>query len=185
MNKDLAKISDKNRRRARKILFGDAGAGLTLHHKDPSWKKEDPERYAQWNLDDLVVMTTGYHQHWHMLHSNPNDYCDKSYHQDPEYRKKIGSKGDKNPARTHRETNYFVANNPMHDPEIRQRHREACKNAHKKESMEVYDTVSGVVYPSIRDASIALNLSRYKIQNSERFTVSNKGGFHRDKTSVE
>lgn len=38
---------------------------LVLHHKDPSWKYEDPERYAQWNPEDLVVMTRAEHARLH------------------------------------------------------------------------------------------------------------------------
>lgn len=32
-----------------------------LHHKDPSWKDSDTERYIQWNPEDLIVMSKEEH----------------------------------------------------------------------------------------------------------------------------
>jgi len=37
-----------------------------LHHKDPSLRKNDPERYKQWRIEDLQPMTRADHTqlHW-------------------------------------------------------------------------------------------------------------------------
>ena len=48
-----------------------------LHHKDPSWKHEDPERYKQWNVEDLVPMTESEHIAWHNTHTK--DYTDETF----------------------------------------------------------------------------------------------------------
>ena len=39
--------------------------GYALHHIDPSWKKDDPERYAEWRIEDLVMMTRSEHTRLH------------------------------------------------------------------------------------------------------------------------
>ena len=39
--------------------------GYVLHHIDPSWRKNDPERYIQWNLEDLELMTKSEHSRLH------------------------------------------------------------------------------------------------------------------------
>lgn len=39
--------------------------GWCLHHKDPSWKTEDKERYKQWNIEDLIPMTNEEHVRLH------------------------------------------------------------------------------------------------------------------------
>ena len=36
-----------------------------LHHIDPAWKREDPERYEQWNPEDLVPMRNKDHTSLH------------------------------------------------------------------------------------------------------------------------
>ena len=41
--------------------MGKPSHGYVLHHKDPSWRTEDPERYAEWRPDDLEMMTRGDH----------------------------------------------------------------------------------------------------------------------------
>ena len=40
--------------------------GYVLHHKDPSWRHNDIERYKQWNIEDLIVMKKSDHQKLHM-----------------------------------------------------------------------------------------------------------------------
>lgn len=44
---------------------GDAKEGYCLHHIDPSWRTEDPERYKQWNPEDLVMLTNEEHARLH------------------------------------------------------------------------------------------------------------------------
>lgn len=46
---------------------GNAKSGYVLHHKDPSWKTKDPDRYAQWNVEDLVMLTISDHVKLHEL----------------------------------------------------------------------------------------------------------------------
>ena len=36
-----------------------------LHHKDPSLKTEDPERYDEWRIEDLIPMTKSDHSSFH------------------------------------------------------------------------------------------------------------------------
>lgn len=57
----------RNRDIARKHFGIDGETNYVLHHIDPSLKKEDVERYIQWNIEDLVVMTRAEHS---SLHSN-------------------------------------------------------------------------------------------------------------------
>ena len=40
---------------------GKAKTNYVLHHKDISLKKNNPKRYAQWNVDDLVMLTRSEH----------------------------------------------------------------------------------------------------------------------------
>jgi hypothetical protein len=45
--------------------------GMVLHHTDPSIKNRDPERYREWNIDDLVPLTIAQHMRIHMAMRNP------------------------------------------------------------------------------------------------------------------
>lgn len=63
MNNLQSSISDKNRYKAQKYF--NLQPGYVLHHKDPSWRHNDIERYIQWNPDDLVVMTRSEHARLH------------------------------------------------------------------------------------------------------------------------
>ena len=48
------------------LFFGlKRGDGLVLHHKDPTMRYTNPERYKQWNPEDLVVMTRAEHTKLH------------------------------------------------------------------------------------------------------------------------
>ena len=48
------------------LFFGlKKGDGLVLHHKDPTMRYANPERYKQWNPEDLVVMTRAEHVKLH------------------------------------------------------------------------------------------------------------------------
>lgn len=48
------------------LFFGlKKGDGLVLHHKDPTMRYNNPERYKQWNPEDLVVMTRAEHVKLH------------------------------------------------------------------------------------------------------------------------
>ena len=44
---------------------GRALKGYVLHHKDPSWKMSNPERYHQWNPQDLQMLTRAEHVRIH------------------------------------------------------------------------------------------------------------------------
>lgn len=41
-------------------------SGWALHHKDINLKKEDPVRYHQWRISDLMPMTVEDHRSYHM-----------------------------------------------------------------------------------------------------------------------
>lgn len=45
--------------------------GMVLHHVDPTLKLRDPERYRNWNIDDLVPLTVPQHMRIHMGLKNP------------------------------------------------------------------------------------------------------------------
>ena len=51
----------RNNKRAREHFGLTRGCGLVLHHIDPTLKERDPERYAEWRIEDLVVLTRGEH----------------------------------------------------------------------------------------------------------------------------
>lgn len=40
--------------------------GMVLHHKDVNMKSENPERYVEWRVEDLVPMTRAEHRRLHM-----------------------------------------------------------------------------------------------------------------------
>ncbi len=44
---------------------GYAKPGYVLHHKDTTLRAEDPKRYAQWNPEDLVMLTRAEHTQLH------------------------------------------------------------------------------------------------------------------------
>lgn len=50
---------------------GDWKPGMVLHHVDPSLKLRDPERYRNWNVEDLVPFTVAQHMRLHMSAKNP------------------------------------------------------------------------------------------------------------------
>lgn len=74
LTKEQIKISRANREKARKYFGLTDNDGFDLHHKDPSWQTEDPERYIQWNPEDLIVLTHGEHT---TLHNNERDYSNR------------------------------------------------------------------------------------------------------------
>ena len=40
--------------------------GMVLHHKDVNMKFENPERYVEWRVEDLIPMTRVEHRRLHM-----------------------------------------------------------------------------------------------------------------------
>lgn len=62
-------ISQHNRNLARKHFFGSTSGkpGWVLHHVDETMKERDPERYIQWNIEDLVPMTNSEHVSHHKM----------------------------------------------------------------------------------------------------------------------
>lgn len=50
---------------------GDWKNGMVLHHVDTSLKLRDPQRYKNWNIDDLVPLTVQQHMRIHMGMKNP------------------------------------------------------------------------------------------------------------------
>ena len=43
---------------------------MVLHYKDVNMKKDNPERYNQWNVEDLIPMTLKEHRRLHMKLQN-------------------------------------------------------------------------------------------------------------------
>lgn len=56
---------DSNKQKAREYFGIENDYNMVLHHKDPTLKQNDPERYNQWNIEDLVVMTRSEHSKLH------------------------------------------------------------------------------------------------------------------------
>ena len=50
---------------------GQAKPGFVLHHIDPTLKFRDPARYAEWNVNDLIMVSKELHGN---LHALSNDY---------------------------------------------------------------------------------------------------------------
>ena len=46
-------------------LMGEWFEGCVLHHKDPSWRHTDIDRYNKWDPNDLEVMERGEHSALH------------------------------------------------------------------------------------------------------------------------
>lgn len=67
MTTEQKSISRKNHKKAEKEL--NLQKGYVLHHKDHKLKDTDIERYIEWNVEDLVVMTKSEHigLHNHLL----------------------------------------------------------------------------------------------------------------------
>lgn len=62
---ELKKFSRRNNRLAWKVFYpeenGKPKKGYVLHHKDPSLRKTDPIRYAEWRPTDLEMLTRSEH----------------------------------------------------------------------------------------------------------------------------
>lgn len=52
-------------KKAREYFCLKPGDGLVLHHKDPTLKYTNPERYDEWRPEDLIVMTKAEHNRLH------------------------------------------------------------------------------------------------------------------------
>lgn len=65
MNNTQRNISAKNNRKAWRIVESKLGwnghTGYVLHHVDMELKKNNIERYIEWNLEDLQLMKKGEH----------------------------------------------------------------------------------------------------------------------------
>lgn len=62
--------SQRNKRKAQKYFksigaLPNDGVKRVLHHKDITLRDNDVERYIQWNIDDLEVMTLSEHSSYH------------------------------------------------------------------------------------------------------------------------
>ena len=45
---------------------GKAKSGYDLHHIDQSLRKDNPERYAEWRPEDLIMVTHAEHRKYHI-----------------------------------------------------------------------------------------------------------------------
>ena len=64
-------------------LNGKCKKGWCLHHKDPSWKHNDKQRYNEWNIDDLIPMKNSDHTAYH------NHFTDRKGENNPMYGRSI------------------------------------------------------------------------------------------------
>ena len=80
-------------------LNGNCKPGFVLHHKDPSWKYFDKDRYDKWDPNDLIPMENGEHIKWHSL-NDPNwqDKCGfKTGEENPNFNNALGFNGPTHP----------------------------------------------------------------------------------------
>lgn len=86
-------ISQHNRNLARKHFFGSTSGkpGWILHHVDETMKERDPERYIQWNIEDLVPMTKSEHVSHHKM---GNKYMLGKHHSEETIQKIKEAKSD-------------------------------------------------------------------------------------------
>lgn len=63
MTNEQKAISKYNRDKAAEYF--NLQSGEVLHHINPEWRHSDVERYIQWNVEDLVVMTKSEHSKLH------------------------------------------------------------------------------------------------------------------------
>ena len=66
MTQEQKKLNQKNHDKAAEFFC--LQRGWVLHHINSDWKRNDIERYIQWNVEDLVMMTRQEHQRWHSTH---------------------------------------------------------------------------------------------------------------------
>ena len=65
MTKEQARISRRNRQKAREY-FGIVGQpNKVLHHKDPTLRRNNIERYILWLPEDLIVLDKSDHSKIH------------------------------------------------------------------------------------------------------------------------
>lgn len=70
LTKAQSNISQQNKRKAKKYFqsigaLPNDGIKRVLHHKDINLRHTDIDRYIQWNIDDLEVMTLSEHTTYH------------------------------------------------------------------------------------------------------------------------
>lgn len=100
MTEEQRRISARNNYLAWKHFYPDGKGmpkkGYVLHHVDTTLKKNDIERYIQWRIEDLVMLTKQEHAGLHHKGENHHNF---GKHLSEETRQKIGEslKGEHNP----------------------------------------------------------------------------------------
>ena len=76
--KDLKNRQNINRINAWKYFYpegnGKAKKGYVLHHKDKTLINTDVDRYLEWRIEDLVMLTNEEHSRFHMSGENNHEY---------------------------------------------------------------------------------------------------------------
>lgn len=86
LTKEQQTLFNRNKRKAREY-FGILGNNdLVLHHKDETLRYNDVDRYIQWNIEDLEVMTRGEHSTLH--HKGKKHNVDLRGEKNPNYGKR-------------------------------------------------------------------------------------------------
>ena len=70
MTEEQKKISGKNRDLRRKELGIKGNKNLVLHHKDTTLRHNDIERYIEWRLEDIEILTKSQHSSLHLALRN-------------------------------------------------------------------------------------------------------------------
>lgn len=60
---------------------GKLSHGFVLHHKDPELRDNDPERYYEWRVADLELMTRSEHTRFHRTGYTRSQRSKESYEQ--------------------------------------------------------------------------------------------------------
>lgn len=70
MTEEQMKISAKNRDLRRKELGIKGNKNLVLHHKDTTLRHNNVERYIEWRLEDIEILTKSQHSSLHLALRN-------------------------------------------------------------------------------------------------------------------
>lgn len=65
MSSMIGRLHNAKWREARRHFGVENNPEMVLHHIDPTLRERDPERYREWRIEDLAVMTKGEHSSLH------------------------------------------------------------------------------------------------------------------------
>lgn len=184
MTREQLTISTRNNRRARKYFGIYGNKDLVLHHVDWTMRHNNIERYIQWNIEDLVVMTKSEHRKLHnKLQGNPFTF--------PEVIDKIQKNYQENWADKPRGTCYNISEEEWdrlqsirvshrnltlwQTEEYRDKMMDVIDKMHESQRMPVHCITTNTTYKSIREATIDTGVSKFLIKKSADTGEPRKG----------